>query len=106
MDTINFNFGIDKEYLYMIVILTVIFSILIIGFYRFTYKIGSKKFIKLYQNIVLDTIKFIFIEGFIILFESIEQEKINLFNSLARIASVHLGILLFYLIKEPISNIL
>lgn len=106
MDTIDFKLGFEKENIYMVIILTVILSILIIGFYRYTYKIGSKNYIKLYQSIVLDTIKYIFIEGFIILFESIEQEKINIFNSIARISSVHLGILLYYTIKESILNIL
>jgi len=104
MDTFNFTLEEEsKENIKIYLILTVIITVIILGFLKVTYKRHDKSYKRLYKSIILDTIKYIFIEGFLILFESMEHQKINILSSISRISAVHFGLLLYYIIKKPIS---
>jgi hypothetical protein len=90
-----------KEIIIPFIGFTVIIIHLILTIVRFTFKKRDKKYKKYYNRLFYDLIKYLFIEVFLILFETIESGKYNVSNSIGRIGAVHLGLIVFYAIKGP-----
>jgi len=88
-----------KEIIIPFIGLTVIFISLILTIFKFTIKKKDKNYKKYYNGLYYDLTKYLFIEGFLVIFESIENGKYNVSNSIGRIGAVHLGLIIFYAVK-------
>jgi len=88
-----------KEIIIPFIGFAVIFISIILTILKFTVKKKDKEYKKYYNGIYYDLTKYLFIEGFLILFETIDNGKFNISNSIGRIGAVHLGLLIFYALK-------
>jgi len=90
-----------KEGINVTIILSVLLTLIILVTLKYTSKKNDKDFKDLVFGLYYDFVKYIFIEGFLIFFESMEHGHINILSSIARIGAVHSGLLLFYALKKP-----
>ena len=73
---------------------------------RFVIKKEDPKFIQLYKDIYHDFLKYLFIETAVILSEFVNTGTINITHSLARIAFIHIALVIFHNVKWVIEDVI
>ena len=94
----------DKEYskLFFYTCLIIIINIVLVT-KRWTTEKENKVYIKYYNGLYHDFLKYLIIESALTISSAVENNKFNISNSLSRIAIVLIGLLIFHSIKNKIG---
>lgn len=94
----------NKEYskLFFYTCLILIINIVLVT-KRWTTEKENKVYIKYYNGLYHDFLKYLIIESALTISSVVENNKFNIINSLSRIAIVLIGLLIFHSIKNKIG---
>jgi hypothetical protein len=94
---------IDKYYLNIILFIGIFLTSLILVTLRFTKYKDDEKYKHFFDDFYHDFVKYLLIEGFLVIFESINAGKYHLTSALGRISIVQVALLIFHIFKERIG---
>jgi len=90
----------EKLYFNIFLISFIVLANIILIAKRYTINEKDKKYIKFYNELYHDLVKYSIIEFALVVGETVENNKINVTSSLARVSIVLISLIIFHSIKE------